>query len=305
MDRKINRIYLSVFWLILSFSLGAWWFNLALRQIDLISELTSALGEPYKSLGANLISKQSRMIWMEGTFFLGLLTIGGSFLVWLSYRDLERNKMINDFFSTVTHEMNTPLAGLRLQVEGLLADLGSKSKHSQVLIRALKESDRIESQMEKAFYLASLMRSESLFIEPTKASDIKEFLSENYPSVSWNILSDEPIRTDKRAIESILKNLIENSYKHGKATSVEIKFTNSEKNQIKIEIQDNGSGFEGSWQNLGKPFIRHSNTSGSGVGIYIIKQLLDKMNGRIQFFSNENGFKASILLPKCVNKNEN
>ncbi|MCC5816453.1 MAG: HAMP domain-containing histidine kinase [Leptospira sp.] len=302
MDRKINRIYLSVFWLILTVSLGIWWFYLGLRQANTISDLTIAMGSPYSDLGNSLLQKQSRMIWMEGTFFIVMLSLGGSLLIWFTYRDIQRNNLIQDFFSTVTHEMKTPLAGLRLQVEGLLDDLGETSEYSYVLKRAVKESDRIESQMEKAFYLASIMRSESLFLERTNIGEMKFALEESYPQVDWEIKEDIDWLADKKALESILKNLIENSYKHGIATKVTVS-VKSEGGKVCLFVDDNGQGFHGNMKDLGKPFQRHSSTSGTGIGIYIINGLIKKMNASIQFRSDEIGFHVKISLPIWREKN--
>jgi signal transduction histidine kinase len=317
---KINRISLSLFWLILTVSLAIWWFTLGLRQTRTISDLSSALGEPNQYINSGILEKQSRMLWMEGTFFITMLTLGGSVLIWFSYQDLKRNELIQDFFSTVTHEMKTPLAGLRLQVEGLMEDLSENKEYSNLLKRALKESDRIESQMDKAFYLASLMRSESLFIEKVSFLDIKYTLSETYPDVKWTIPKDVFLRVDKRAMESILSNLLENSYKHGLASKLSItidenltnnstdKMLSQGKNllndskkkhsNVKIRIQDNGRGFQGNLSQIGKPFIRYSSTSGSGIGLYIVKQLVGKMKGQVFFHSNETGFQVILELPK-------
>lgn len=296
MDRKINRIYLSVIWLVTTVSLGIWWLFLGLSQAETISQLATALGDPYPGFSAEHLTKQSRMIWMEGTFFIALLTLGGSLLIWLSYREIQRNRLIHDFFSTVTHEMKTPLAGLRLQVEGLLEDLGETSPHTNLLKRALKESDRIESQMEKAFYLASLMRSESLFLERMHVYELKEALAEYFPQVEWKLGERSAITADKKALESIFRNLLENALKHGKATKITVQ-SQTQKDFTLVQISDNGKGFQGDWENFGKPFVRHSSTSGTGIGIYIVKELIQKMKGSVHFESNEKGFHIEIHLP--------
>lgn len=276
---------------------------MGLRQANLISELTKKMGEPYLSLGEAVFEKQSRMLWMEGTFFLSLLTLGGSLLIWFSYRDIRRNDMIEDFFSTVTHEMKTPLAGIRIQVESILEDLGEKSPQSKSLFRALKESDRIESQMEKAFYLASFMRSEILFFENLPISEIRDSLKEYFPEVIWNISYEISFCADRKALECILKNLIENSYKHGQARKIKISIEKSpNKREGILRISDDGIGFQGSIRHLGKPFIRHSSTSGTGIGIYIVKGLVSRMKGSIRFFSDESGFHSIISLPLCDSK---
>lgn len=320
---KINRISLSLFWLILTVSLAIWWFTLGLRQTKTISELSLELGEPNQYSSSGLLEKQSRMLWMEGTFFISMLTLGGSVLIWFSYQDIKRNQLIQDFFSTVTHEMKTPLAGLRLQVEGLMEDLSGSKEYSNILKRALKESDRIESQMDKAFYLASLMRSETLFIEKVSINSIKYSLQDTFPDVKWTLAQESFLKVDKRAMESIFSNLLENAYKHGLATKIHInvepivlsksdhgiyqdrtslinKYIGKKQlheKQVKISIKDNGRGFQGNLSHIGKPFIRSSSTSGSGIGLYIVKQLIRKMNGRIFFYSDATGFEVRIELP--------
>jgi signal transduction histidine kinase len=328
MNEKINRISLSLFWLVLTVSLAIWWFTLGLRQAQTISDLSLALGEPYNTLSSNLMLKQTRMIWMEGTFFIILLSMGGAVLVWFSYLDLKRNQLIQDFFSTVTHEMKTPLAGLRLQVEGLMEDLSDNKEYSNLLNRALKESDRIESQMDKAFYLASLMRSEALFIEKVDLNNIKQFILNTFPSVEWIQEKTYIIQADRKAMESILQNLIENSYKHGFASKVRIEINNEKKcdyntdfknlflskivkfisiyyhhkPSLRIQVIDNGRGFQGFVSQIGKPFLRISSSSGTGIGLYIVTQLIQKMKGKIYFLSNATGFSAKIILPLFVEK---
>jgi signal transduction histidine kinase len=304
MNEKINRISLSLFWLVLTVSLAIWWFTLGLRQAQTISDLSLALGEPYNTLSSNLMLKQTRMIWMEGTFFIILLSLGGAVLVWFSYLDLKRNQLIQDFFSTVTHEMKTPLAGLRLQVEGLMEDLSENKEYSNLLNRALKESDRIESQMDKAFYLASLMRSEALFIEKIDLNSIRQYILDTFPAVEWLQEKSIIILADRKAMESILQNLIENSYKHGFASKIRIVIQKENKQFLSIQVMDNGRGFQGFVSQIGKPFLRISSSSGTGIGLYIVTQLIKKMKGQVNFNSNDSGFSVKILLPLVDEKNE-
>jgi signal transduction histidine kinase len=104
------------------------------------------------------------------------------------------------------------------------------------------------------------------------------------------------LKIDRRATKSILENLIENSRHHGGATQVII--TAIKKNDYaKIVVYDNGKGFQGNPKNLGKPFFRHSTTSGSGIGLYLIKSLIEKMKGEFHLNNLKNGFEIEIHLP--------
>ena len=50
-----------------------------------------------------------------------------------------------------------------------------------------------------------------------------------------------------------------------------------------LSLKDNGQGFEGQSQNLGKLFYRHNSRSGSGIGLYMVKSLVEKMGGQVNF----------------------
>lgn len=280
-------------------SLGIWWFLLGLKLTNTVAGLSAKLDASAASESLLVLERQSRMIKMEGTFFLSMLLLGGITLIWLSYRDIRRNKMIHDFFSTVTHEMKTPLASLRLQAESLQEEL--PNHHENKLIhRLLKDSVRIESQMNRAMYLASLTRSEILYIEKTNVRSVFLSVGEDFPELKIDLshLEDVFVPADRKALESIFKNLAENSLKHGKANVLKVISKKQISNQILITITDNGTGFDGKYKNLGIPFQKHGSTSGTGIGLYIIKKLMNKMNGSMQIVPQNSGFRVDLILPE-------
>lgn len=250
---------------------------------------------------AQELERVDRMLKLEGSFFLGMLTLGGVTLAWLSYRDFKRAKLISDFFTTVTHEMRTPLASLQLQIEGLISD----NQNKQILVRyekLLKENKRIESRMEKAFYLASLMQGEKLYIETFPLKELVSSVRVDYPDLIIDPSCDAQTKiiADKKAIESILQNLIENAGLHGKATSIQLDCTESKNKKVHLSIRDNGIGFSGNLRDLTKPFVRHTRTSGTGIGLYIAKNLLKKMGGQLFLFSTNKGFTATLEVKKQI-----
>ncbi|WP_411822302.1 sensor histidine kinase [Leptospira sp. 'Mane'] len=285
----------AVAWLTLTVSLGIWWWILGLRQARTIAEITK------NTESAQELQRVDRMLQLEGSFFLGMLTLGGVTLAWLSYRDFKRAKLISDFFTTVTHEMRTPLASLQLQIEGLIQD----NRNKPILVRyekLLKENKRIESRMEKAFYLASLMQGEKLYIETFSLQELIASVGSDYPGLIIDPLCNvqTQIIADKRAIESILQNLIENASLHGKATSIRLDAIDGKDKKIHLSIKDNGTGFSGNIRNLTKPFVRHTRTSGTGIGLYIAKNLLKKMGGRLSLSSTNEGFTATLEVKKQI-----
>jgi len=105
------------------------------------------------------------------------------------------------------------------------------------------------------------------------------------------------VMADARALESVLTNLVQNSVIHGPATEVEVTVRPAG-GRVAVVVTDNGGGFQGDQAQLGKLFVRHARSSGSGVGLYIVRQLAKAMKGGINFHNGEaGGFVAEVDLP--------
>ncbi|MCC6274238.1 MAG: sensor histidine kinase, partial [Leptospiraceae bacterium] len=98
---QVKRVLFSVSWLLLTISMGIWWLHLGLRQAGLIADLKKTIGGTVAVAGFDELHRQSRMLRLEGGFFILLLIAGGVTLLWLSYKDDERSKVLKDFFATV------------------------------------------------------------------------------------------------------------------------------------------------------------------------------------------------------------
>lgn len=284
------RMFFSLAWLFLTLSLGVWWWILGFRQAKTISEISISAERQVE------LDRVNRMLQLEGSFFLSMLTLGGVTLAVLSYRDHKRSKLISDFFSTVTHEMKTPIASLQLQIEVLLEDT-KEPELKRKLEKIWKENQRIESQMGNAFYLASLMQGESLYMEQLTISDLCESYSHHEPDLIWKVSvpKETMVYIDKKAFFAMLKNLSENAKRHGKAKTIKLTITRENK-QISFLLEDDGTGFVGNKKNLTLPFLRHSKTSGSGIGLYIVKKLIEKMKGSLEFPDSSYGFHVKLNL---------
>ena len=231
-----------------------------------------------------------------------LITGGGLSLIFMSVRDVRRNRLIKDFFATVTHEMKTPLASLRLQAESL-EELLSSNRHKTLVKRLINDSGRLELQMDKALYLASISRSEKLYAEHIQIKEIYSQLGAYFENLEFLGETNYSISGDRRALESIFRNLIENAFNHGEAEKVEINSILKD-DFVLIKLQDNGNGFRGDVNKIGKLFFRHNSRSGSGVGLFLVKTLVSKMKGSVSFSNTSTGFKVEITLPLASKQDE-
>ncbi|MCC6278395.1 MAG: HAMP domain-containing histidine kinase [Oligoflexia bacterium] len=279
---------LTWLWLALTVSLTSWWMIYALST----NQKLSGHELPQDIIRAN------RMLYFEGATLIGLLILGGVALIYLVHRERKRSRQIEEFFAVLTHELKTPLASLRLQVESLIEDNRDKEPNP-LLTRLLNDSVRLELQLENALFIAGLRSQNQLHKELVSLGELVQRLKIQWPQLQIKIDGDVKIKTDIRAFDGVLKNLIQNAAVHGKANEVVIRGSTKNGKTI-IEVTDPGRGFEGNFGSLGKTiFYRPQTRSGSGIGLYLSRRLLEQMNGSLEFVtpSSGKGFCAKISLP--------
>ncbi|MCK4889974.1 MAG: GHKL domain-containing protein, partial [Candidatus Aminicenantes bacterium] len=106
------------------------------------------------------------------------------------------------------------------------------------------------------------------------------------------------VRLDKIKITQVLKNLLANSVESIKNREGEILLIlGSENDMIEIQLKDNGTGING--QVFDKLFDEDFSTksSGTGLGLFIVKRIIDLHKGSITFESSNSGTIVNILLP--------
>ena len=158
----------------------------------------------------------------------------------------------------------------------------------------LQDAVRLELQLENALILAQ--GDAKLYAEKLSLRKVIQNLSIHWPNVKIETKSDADLLADKRALECILRNLFQNAYVHGEAKNISVTVKDDVKTEIRVS--DDGRGFAGDPNALGSVFVRHSTTSGSGVGLYLSKILAKRMKGSLSFNKIPSGFEAVLILPR-------
>jgi signal transduction histidine kinase len=298
---------LAGFWLVLLLALGGWWATIVLRQARRVAEMSIATGRSEALALQELQETQRMLLWESSTFLLLLLTLSAA-LFWFYWRDMLRARGTQAFFAALTHELRTPLTSVRLQTEALAE--GSEGAPSPELVeRLLADTHRLESQIDKTLELARLegggsLAEQAIRLEPwltrvlgsivgTEGSEarVETTVEPNLP----------PIHGDTAAVQLILRNLVENSVRHGDVATVriEVQARRTDKG-VELLYRDNGRGYAGDHSRLGRLFQRGSTSKGTGVGLYLVRVLMDRMGGSARFaaaasggFEARLGFKAS------------
>ena len=283
-------IGIHLIWLFMVCLLGAWWGTLVLRQAQRIAELENHLGVAANLAQSHWHSTQRMLFWESATFF-ALLLACTVLLGWLYYLDLQRSRSIHAFFASVTHELRTPLTSIRLQAESIAEGLSKDDAREKNLVRRLLEDTmRLEGQVERTLELARIEGGGPVYLQPLQIKSwmdrfLMSWAADYHERVELEIhIEDLFIDADPMALQIIFKNILENSVKHSKREKVKISISSYSENEgLSLIVKDDGEGFLGKFTHLGTLFQKGASSQGTGVGLYLAKALMKRMNGSIRF----------------------
>ena len=308
-----------VIWLVMVCMLGAWWVSLVLRQAFRISELESLVAS---QLPADQIARMGNPIerwektrnmihWESATFFAFLLG-STALMIWIYFRDLNRSHSLRAFFASMTHELRTPLTSIRLQAESVLDNLGQKTASAPLLQRLMEDTSRLEAQVDRTLELARVEGGGAVFLEPVALKSVLERLIEGWREnlgdrVKFRLaLNNEVVWADTTALQVILKNLFENSLRHSGIPAQDVLVIDlgcvQKDHQIRLTFGDNGKGFDGDYKRLAQLFHKGAKSQGAGVGLYLVRALMERMNGQLLLNSTPEkpGFNTVLLFKTAI-----
>lgn len=281
------KLALSLFWFLFTFSLVTWWWIFSLHQLQLMKEV----------FDASKFNGLHRMLLWEGAVLVSAVFFGGLSLVILTNRELSRNQRLRSFFSNFTHDLKTSITRLRLRTEVLTEKLEGPEFEKLIM-----EVNRLDLQLENSLWVAR-SGSEKLVLQEQRLSTILAFLRVEWPELEIRLHQDVEILADGQALKSIFRNLFQNSYLHGQATCVDIR-PELRQNFWVITVSDNGKGFKGKHHELGSQLLSTRSEKGNGLGLYLTRDLLQRMNGEIAFTDQSaNGFTVSLSLRAVEEQN--
>jgi signal transduction histidine kinase len=292
-----SLLAMSLLWPTVLLFLGGWWLYL-MSNIDTI--LVHLDKFAFK-----------KMLFWEGSAFIILLFLISTSMFFMHIKDQIKTKSLHDFFSSLTHELKTPLASIKLQAEVLGElmdqnndDLAFKKNQTQIkklLNRLTSDSIKLETQMDKILQLSRLERGGEMNLSSIKLLPFVKSIHRNWKNdfeLELNTSNDEiEILADEFALGLIFKNLFENTKNHSNNRLVKISLEHHN-SQINILYNDGGI-FEGEFNKLSSLFYKHNSTKGSGIGLYLIKKMALKMNGNFTII-NARPIQFLLTLKKSV-----
>jgi two-component system, OmpR family, phosphate regulon sensor histidine kinase PhoR len=243
-----------------------------------------------------------RRIWMiagEGIVFFTLLSIG-VYKIRKNFRqEVKLAQQKQNFALSVTHELKSPIAGIKLFLQTLQKHDLPEEKRKDIVNKCLQNTNRLESLINNilltnAFENGNYQLVKEAFDAKSTAQEIIFLLSSaNYRSnIQFTFSGDETIVSDKQSFTSILSNLLENAIKYSEENSsidVELSVT---KTNLTLKVKDQGIGISESERYLiFDKFYRAGNeltrkTKGTGLGLFIVYELVHLNEGDISVEAN-------------------
>tara|TARA_B100001540_G_scaffold315534_1_gene343031 strand:+ start:195 stop:1088 length:894 start_codon:yes stop_codon:yes gene_type:complete len=285
MKRK-NLILFTVLLVYVSLQ-SVWWLYNIYRLSAQVTDATDMDRKFYMILGEG------------GVFFIILFT--GFLLTYRSFnKEIQVGNQQKNFLLAITHELKTPIASLKLYLQTLLKRTLNPSKQEEILNKSVKDADRLNALVENIL-LATKIDDNGLPLNPERIN-----LSEMMEKVTLDMLESsgktvdveffiEPevyFQGDKDAFYSILINLIGNALKYSpEKSSICVTLVQKGK-ETALSISDEGPGVSmDETEKIFDKFYRSGNEEtrsqkGTGLGLYIVKKLVEQHNGMIQVKPN-------------------
>ncbi|MBN8703692.1 MAG: two-component sensor histidine kinase [Bacteroidetes bacterium] len=246
------------------------------------------------------LNRRWLMIIGEGSVFLLLLFLGVRKIHKNIQKEYQLTIQQQNFMLSVTHELKTPLASIKLLLETLVLRDIEKEKQKALLQSGLVETERLNALIENILFSARIDNNNfSLSLERINLSEyIQSILktsavyNENRNQIEVNIDENTFAVVDKHSIYSIVVNLIENAIKYSppnKVVQLSLKMID---NLVVLTVADQGIGIPTEEHSkVFEKFYRIGNeltrtTKGTGLGLYIVKSLVEQHSATIAIKNN-------------------
>ncbi|MGJ8683646.1 MAG: ATP-binding protein [Nonlabens sp.] len=207
------------------------------------------------------------------------------------------------FFNNVTHEIKTPLTILMSSLDKVTSDIADTDESKKRIKTTVK---RINSLFEQMLNFHKVTSENSITQHVTQLQVDKHItnLTESFAplteerNIRINVnsrLTNPVFHHDRDILDKVILNLISNAIKYSNAQSeINVDLSNTQDKQLQVKITDHGIGIPQEQQkHILKKYYRarnviNSQRPGTGLGLVMVKKLLDKTGGSISFVSEEN-----------------
>lgn len=239
-----------------------------------------------------------------GTTFIGVLLAGVIIYLVLSIKAINLNRRQSNFIDSVTHELKSPIASMKLYLQTLHRHQVSLEEQANFFRFMLEDLDRLDHLIDQLLDAARLdtgrVKGE---IEDVALGQLLSD-SANTVCLQYRLPADtvrfdlEPctVRALRVDLDVMFRNLIDNAVKYaGSPPLVEVSLCTAPKGCAVVRIADNGRGIPpslrrhifGRFQRLGQELEREK--AGTGLGLYLVRTIARKLRAKIRVRDRDQG----------------
>lgn len=266
-------------------------------------------------------ARQKMMYIWAGLLAIAVMLSAGLLTARIVGKQIKTNKLKNDFIATVSHELKTPLASMRVLVDTLLeGNYRDQRQVTEYLELVSKENERLTGLIDNFLSFSRMERNKQTFkMTPTSPAEIardaaeaiKVKFSAGQCAFETDIGEDLPdVLADRDAMITVLVNLLDNAYKYSYDDKrIELKAF-ARDGSVCFTVCDNGAGISRrSAKKIFKRFYQIDRSlsrgaEGCGLGLSIAKFIIDAHKGSIGVESKPGeGSIFTVKLPAVKERN--
>lgn len=292
---KIKTIFV-IYWILLCYIIAAliWWYIALSQQNTFMSQLKlrelSTNDATYVIKRDQILAAENRKRAQyagEGAIFLLLIWAGAIFLYRAVKKQLKLSAQQQSFMMAITHELKTPIAITKLNLETLQKRKLDDQQHLKLLNNTIQEANRLDSlcnnlllssQMEAGGHQLTLEKINLAIVLQNCVFEFQNrFTNRNFIS---NIESEFWVMGDQFLLQMAINNLLDNAVKYsGKASNIFIQLEQKKQTGI-VKISDEGAGIaDEEKKHVFKKYYRlgteaTQKAKGTGLGLFLVSRIV-------------------------------
>ena len=223
-------------------------------------------------------------------------------------RDMERQRTM--FFSAVSHELKTPITIIKGQLEGMIGNIGVYRDRDKYLARSLETTNRMEDMVQEILTI-SRMKSEFTIqkmeidftgLVQAQAEHFRDLAEQKGISLELHLEPGLMVLGDASLLKRVADNLLSNALIYSAAGEKVFVAVRKKGEEIFLMVENTGASIpEDCLPHLFEAFYRveksrSRRTGGSGLGLYLVKMILDRHEARCMIENTAGGVLASAVL---------
>ncbi len=263
------------------------------RRIDEIGVLSDSLNELSQKLSSALSELQSANEQLQADID--------------KERELERQRV--DFFSAASHELKTPITIIKGQLQGMLLGIGRYKDHQTYLAESLEVTNTLEqmvqelltvSRLETPGYICAKSRFDFARLVEDRLTAFDDLFAQKELALEKSLLPGTYLLGDAQLLQKVVDNLIHNAITYSPVQNKIAVRLWSEQDKVCFSVENTGVHIPDEViPKLFEAFYRvdtsrNRRTGGSGLGLYIVKTILDLHGAGIEIANTVQGVSVKV-----------